>query len=100
MKESTIASGRTESDRAKKRYANPASNIFCKADKFDRLQTRIAYVQQSEEALAEKRTHCANYSALSIVVLADIVCRQGSRRGLSKCYGSTWRRMNLCFGHF
>ncbi|KAF7510755.1 hypothetical protein GJ744_006121 [Endocarpon pusillum] len=40
MKESTTASSKTESERARKR-----------------LRTRIAYVQQSEETLAEKRKH-------------------------------------------
>lgn len=40
MKESTIASSKKESERAQKR-----------------LHTRIAFVQQSEETLAEKRRH-------------------------------------------
>lgn len=40
-------------------------------DKLYRLRTRIAYVQQSEETLAEKRKHCASFSAPSVMVAAN-----------------------------
>ncbi len=70
MKESTIASSKTESERARKRYIEIFSKIVAKAD-LCRLRTRIAYVQQSEETLSEKRKHCASFSSLSIVVAAN-----------------------------
>jgi hypothetical protein len=67
MKESTIASSRTESERAKKRYAKPSCSIIVKPNNLDRLRTRIAYVQQSEEVLGERRTHCASFSIASFL---------------------------------
>lgn len=71
MKESTIATSKTESERARKRYTQFFSKIVAKADQFYRLRTRIAYVQQSEETLSERRKHCASFSAPSIVVAAN-----------------------------
>lgn len=97
MKESTIASSKTEGERAKKRYLRHSRCLLSCAHQIHRLRTRIAYVQQSEEALAEKRTHCASFSALLSLVAADVSYRQGSRRRLPKCYGSTWRHMSLHF---
>lgn len=100
MKESTIASSKTESDRSKKRYAKVHSIMFGRADNPNRLRTRMAYVQQSEEALAGKRTHCASFSIHLIVVAADSSRRQRSRRCISKCYGFTGRHINRSSRHF
>ncbi len=70
MKESTIASSKTESERARKRYIEVFSKIVAETDLY-RLRTRVAYVQQSEETLSEKRKHCASFSAPSTVVAAN-----------------------------
>jgi hypothetical protein len=99
MKESTAASGRTEAERAKKRYAELSNSNCGKAEDSSRLRTRIAYVQQSEEALAERRLHCASFSAPFLVAAANLLRRQRSRRRISKCYGFTWRHMNLFSKH-
>jgi hypothetical protein len=72
MKESTIASSRTECERAKKRCSILSIFIIHRSDEIHRLRTRIAYVHQSEEALVEKRTHCASFSGLLVVVTADV----------------------------
>jgi hypothetical protein len=63
MKESTIASSRTEAERAKKRYVKPVGTPYTTLIIYGRLRTRIEYVKQSEEVLGEKRTHCASFSA-------------------------------------
>jgi hypothetical protein len=95
MKESTVASSKLESDRAKKRYVRLHRSVSGSTDNFYRLRTRIAFVQNSEEALAEKRNHCASFSTAVVVAAADASHRQGSCRCISKCYGFTWGHMKL-----
>jgi hypothetical protein len=95
MKETTIASSKVESDRARKRYAHFAVLPLENTDSLFRLRTRIAYVQQSEQALAQKKVHCKpSLSPLSpcLVWVADV----SQTTGLSTLSRLPW----LCLGAY
>jgi hypothetical protein len=54
----------------------------------------MAFVQTSEEKLAEKKAHCSFYASKSTQwISADFAARLAGCQCVPQCYGSSWQHM-------